>query len=108
MSAHYNLKRQALAAADMGAWAGHGLYPPLLAGLAAQGFTTPTPVQEACLPAAVHGRRDIIGAAQTVRAARLSQHLFGGMCWGNIPRISRVSMECRHVGGRPGVSEERG
>ena len=58
---------KALAAADMAAWAGHGLYPPLLGALATQGFTTPTAVQEACLPAAVHGRRDIIGAAQTVR-----------------------------------------
>ena len=58
---------KSLAAADMRAWAGHSLYPPLLAALAAQGFTTPTAVQEACLPAAVHGRRDIIGAAQTVR-----------------------------------------
>ncbi len=57
----------ALAAVDMAAWAGHGLHPPLLGALAAQGFTTPTAVQEACLPAAVHGRRDIIGAAQTVR-----------------------------------------
>ena len=65
---HLNVALEALAAADMAAWAGHGLHPPLLAALAAQGFTTPTPVQEACLPAAIHGRRDIIGAAQTVRA----------------------------------------
>lgn len=49
----------------MAAWGGHGLYPPLLAALARQGFTTPTPIQEACLPPAIHGRRDIIGAAQT-------------------------------------------
>ena len=67
---HLSVALESLAAADMGAWAGHGLYTPLLAALAAQGFTTPTPVQEACLPAAVHGRRDIIGAAQTVRHAR--------------------------------------
>lgn len=56
----------ALEGADMAAWGGHGLYPPLLAGLARQNFTTPTPIQEACLPPAIHGRRDIIGAAQTV------------------------------------------
>ena len=60
----------ALGSLDMGAWAGHGLYPPLLGALVRQGFATPTPVQQACLPPAIHGRRDIIGAAQTVRALR--------------------------------------
>jgi len=32
-----------------------------------QGFAAPTPIQEACLMPAIQGRRDIIGAAQTVR-----------------------------------------
>ena len=33
-----------------------------------QGFSMPTPIQEACLMPAIQGRRDIIGAAQTVRS----------------------------------------
>ena len=32
-----------------------------------QGFAAPTPIQEACLMPAIRGRRDIIGAAQTVK-----------------------------------------
>lgn len=51
--------------ADMSAWSQLGLHPELLARLAARGFARPTPIQEACLPPALHGRRDIVGAAET-------------------------------------------
>ncbi len=43
---------------------GFGLLPPLSAGLAAAGYTTPTPIQAQALPAALAGR-DVLGLAQT-------------------------------------------
>lgn len=52
---------------NMAAWEVFNLHSSLIAGLAAKGFDEPTPIQEACLQPAIHGRRDIIGAAQTVR-----------------------------------------
>ena len=56
---------QAEVETDMSAWSQLGLHPELLARLAGRGFTRPTPIQEACLPPALHGRRDIVGAAET-------------------------------------------
>ena len=50
---------------DTSAWASFGLHPALMARIATQGFSKPTPIQAACLPPALHGRRDIIGAAET-------------------------------------------
>ena len=50
---------------DMSSWSQLGLHPELLARLAERGFARPTPIQEACLPPALHGRRDIVGAAET-------------------------------------------
>jgi ATP-dependent RNA helicase DDX24/MAK5 len=50
---------------DMSAWAPYALHPSLEKALALQGFTHPTPIQEAALLPAVRDRRDIIGAAQT-------------------------------------------
>jgi ATP-dependent RNA helicase DDX24/MAK5 len=38
-----------------------------MTALAEIGFSAPTQVQAECLPAAIRDRRDIIGAAQTVR-----------------------------------------
>jgi ATP-dependent RNA helicase DDX24/MAK5 len=46
-------------------WERLGLHPSLVIGLVAQGFGAPTPIQEAALPAALHGMRDLVGAAQT-------------------------------------------
>ena len=57
------------------AWGFCGLHPQLLATLAAQGFLNPTPIQQRCLPSAIWGRKDIVGAAQTVRHRRLSCRL---------------------------------
>ncbi|KAF6262592.1 hypothetical protein COO60DRAFT_1699171 [Scenedesmus sp. NREL 46B-D3] len=55
----------AAAEADMGAWTRFSLHPKLEAALAAQGFTSPTPIQDAVLLPAIRDRRDVIGAAQT-------------------------------------------
>jgi ATP-dependent RNA helicase DDX24/MAK5 len=52
---------------DMSAWEGYGLDPLVVKALAAKRFTSPTPIQHECLPAAVLGGSEIIGAAQTVR-----------------------------------------
>ena len=41
-----------------------GLSPAMLQGVTAAGFTTPTPIQEAAIPAILQGK-DIIGQAQT-------------------------------------------
>ena len=49
------------------AWDFCGLHTKLLATLAAKGFLTPTPIQQRCLPSAIWNRKDIVGAAQTVR-----------------------------------------
>ena len=46
-------------------WRTFGLHDDLLAKIAANGFVKPTPIQQACLPAALHGRRDVVGAAET-------------------------------------------
>ena len=53
------------ALANAGVWATFGLDERLLRGLHACGFTQPTPIQSEVLPAALHGRRDVIGAAET-------------------------------------------
>ena len=46
-----------------------------------QGFSMPTPIQEACLMPAIQGRRDIIGAAQTVGVSGLGiPSLLAGGC----------------------------
>ncbi len=50
------------------AWQQFELHRSMEAALLAQGFSHPTPIQEACLMPAVRGRCDVIGAAQTVRS----------------------------------------
>lgn len=50
---------------DLSAWKKFSLHPSLERALALNGFESPTEIQEACLPAAITGRRDVIGAAQT-------------------------------------------
>jgi ATP-dependent RNA helicase DDX24/MAK5 len=47
------------------ATAGCQLHPELAAALLQQSFWTPTPIQAAVLPAAILGRRNIVGAAPT-------------------------------------------
>lgn len=50
---------------DMSAWERFDLHPDLVKALARQGFSAPTPIQDAVLEPAVRDRRDVIGAAQT-------------------------------------------
>jgi len=53
--------------ADVSSWAQYHLGSGVLDALARLGFSAPTHVQAECLPAAIRDRRDVIGAAQTVR-----------------------------------------
>ena len=52
---------------DISAWSDFDLHPKIAQAIAQAGFTQPTPIQEQCLLPAIRDRRDIIGAAQTVR-----------------------------------------
>ena len=54
-------------AGDMKAWSGLELDSQILDAIASLGFEQPTSIQQECLPAAIRDRRDVIGAAQTVR-----------------------------------------
>ena len=54
---------------DMSAWDDYGLDESIINALALQGFTAPTAIQHECMPAAIQGNADIIGAAQTVCAS---------------------------------------
>ncbi|XP_034242516.1 ATP-dependent RNA helicase DDX24 [Thrips palmi] len=49
----------------MAAWNGLGVPPILLRALAEKSFLAPTKIQALTLPAAIFGRRDILGAAET-------------------------------------------
>ncbi|KAJ2938974.1 hypothetical protein O0L34_g17789 [Tuta absoluta] len=50
---------------DMLTWAEFKLPEPILNAMAELGFKQPTRIQQLSLPAAIHGRRDILGAAET-------------------------------------------
>ncbi|CAH0760153.1 unnamed protein product [Diatraea saccharalis] len=50
---------------DMLTWAEFKLQEPIMKALTELGFKKPTKIQELTLPAAIHGRRDILGAAET-------------------------------------------
>ncbi|XP_022836069.1 ATP-dependent RNA helicase ddx24-like, partial [Spodoptera litura] len=50
---------------DMLTWAEFNLQEPIIKALTELGFRQPTKIQELTLPAAIHGRRDILGAAET-------------------------------------------
>ncbi|CAM6024096.1 unnamed protein product [Sphagnum balticum] len=52
-------------AIDMSSWAELRIHPLLLKALSALGFREPTPIQKACIPAAAHQGKDVIGAAET-------------------------------------------
>ena len=52
---------------DMTAWTPYDLHPKVAEAIATMGFGQPTPIQQECLLPAVRDRRDVIGAAQTVR-----------------------------------------
>ncbi|KAH8309378.1 ATP-dependent RNA helicase DDX24 [Drosophila kikkawai] len=50
---------------DVSAWNGLGVPSPILRALGEQGFKGPTQIQALTLPAAIHGKKDILGAAET-------------------------------------------
>uniref|UniRef100_A0A2H1V0K2 ATP-dependent RNA helicase n=1 Tax=Spodoptera frugiperda TaxID=7108 RepID=A0A2H1V0K2_SPOFR len=50
---------------DMLTWAEFKLQEPIIKALTELGFKQPTKIQQLTLPAAIHGRRDILGAAET-------------------------------------------
>lgn len=50
---------------DMTKWHGLGVPGPIMRSLAEQGFQEPTQIQSMTLPAAIHGKKDILGAAET-------------------------------------------
>ncbi|XP_053618288.1 ATP-dependent RNA helicase DDX24 [Plodia interpunctella] len=50
---------------DMLMWDEYKLPEPIVRALMELGFKKPTKIQELTLPAAIHGRRDILGAAET-------------------------------------------
>lgn len=52
---------------DIVAWKPYNLDPLIEEALSGMQFSAPTPIQQECLPAAIRDRRDMIGAAQTVR-----------------------------------------
>lgn len=58
----------------MSAWKDLGLGPGVLDAIGQLGFGEPTPIQRECLLPAIRDRRDVIGAAQTVRA-RTCRHM---------------------------------
>lgn len=57
----------AVAGADISSWKHLQLAPQIETAIAQLGFSMPTPIQEEALLPAIRDRRDIIGAAQTVR-----------------------------------------
>ncbi|XP_030559627.1 ATP-dependent RNA helicase DDX24 [Drosophila novamexicana] len=50
---------------DMTKWNGMGVPAPIMRALAEQGYEAPTQIQAMTLPAAIHGKKDILGAAET-------------------------------------------
>jgi ATP-dependent RNA helicase DDX24/MAK5 len=75
--------------ADVSAWADYQLHPSITGALARLGFSAPTHIQAECLPAAVRDRRDIIGAAQTVRA----EHAWDWAC-AALPLAAHIRLPC--------------
>ncbi|XP_016957658.1 ATP-dependent RNA helicase DDX24 [Drosophila biarmipes] len=79
--------------ADVSAWNGLGVPAPILRALGEQGFSGPTQIQALTLPAAIHGKKDILGAAETGSGKTLA---FG------IPMLSGI-MELKQRNIRSGI-----
>ncbi|CAI8593262.1 unnamed protein product [Vicia faba] len=54
------------------AWNELRLHPLLMKAIHKLGFKEPTPIQKACIPAAAHQGKDVIGAAETGSGKTLS------------------------------------
>jgi ATP-dependent RNA helicase DDX24/MAK5 len=61
---------------DLSAWKELFVPDPILSGLRDLGFREPTPIQRETLPAAIKGRRDIVGAAETGSGSCPFHHFF--------------------------------
>lgn len=53
-------------------WNGFGIAEPILKVMAEKGFKEPTEIQALTFPAAIMGRRDILGAAETGEYIKIS------------------------------------
>ncbi|XP_017442305.1 DEAD-box ATP-dependent RNA helicase 13 [Vigna angularis] len=51
--------------AEFYAWSELRLHPLLMKAICKLGFKEPTPIQKACIPAAAHQGKDVVGAAET-------------------------------------------
>ena len=65
----------AISQTDMSAWSEFDLHPKIVAAIAQAGFAQPTPIQQQSLLPAIRDRRDVIGAAQTVRTPLCSPQI---------------------------------
>ncbi|EOD12093.1 hypothetical protein EMIHUDRAFT_213860 [Emiliania huxleyi CCMP1516] len=83
-------------------WEPLGLHPTLVEGMVACGFSGPTPIQKAALPAALHGLRDVVGAAETGSGKTLA---FGLPILHRLIEVTRMSLDKqrRQLESRPPV-----
>lgn len=63
--AEEELVNEAEVPAEFDAWNELRLHPLLMKSIYRLGFKEPTPIQKACIPAAAHQGKDVIGAAET-------------------------------------------
>ncbi|KAJ7955505.1 DEAD-box ATP-dependent RNA helicase [Quillaja saponaria] len=82
--------------AEFYAWSELRLHPLLMKSVYRLGFKEPTPIQKACVPAAAHQGKDVVGAAETGSGKTLA---FG------LPILQRL-LEEREKAGR--MVEEKG
>lgn len=59
------MKKKSLQHFKFQGWNGFGIAEPILKVMAEKGFKEPTEIQALTFPAAILGRRDILGAAET-------------------------------------------
>ncbi|XP_027334820.1 DEAD-box ATP-dependent RNA helicase 13 isoform X1 [Abrus precatorius] len=78
------------------AWNELRLHPLLMKAISKLGFKEPTPIQKACIPAAAHQGKDVVGAAETGSGKTLA---FG------LPILQRI-LEEREKAAK--ITEERG
>jgi hypothetical protein len=67
------LPEESTSSVDVSAWKELFVPEPILNALRDLGFQEPTPIQRQTLPAAIKGRRDIVGAAETGSGALKSE-----------------------------------
>ncbi|XP_057959331.1 DEAD-box ATP-dependent RNA helicase 13 [Malania oleifera] len=60
-----NVEEESVDGANFHAWHELRLHPLLMRSIYRLGFKEPTPIQKACIPAAAHQGKDVVGAAET-------------------------------------------